>query len=289
MIRIILRGRTGNNLFQYALGRALAAKHGVPLVLDASWFNAQGWAEVSHFLRLPIQAKVIRRFSLASRALRNYGKTHFWELMGIPVVKEAPDDQSFDPRIASAPADCMLSGFFQSPLYFESIADELRSELNPLFADNVEDEDGNLKSALSSPVSVAVHVRRGDYLDHPAFAVCDSTYYRTAMERLRSTLEVPQFHIFSDDPAWCRAEFRDADTEIVDAGSAAMNPLHDLHLMSLAAHHIIANSSYSWWAAWLGDKPRQQVIMPDRWFVHGIKAPIAEKRWSCGVPPTAGV
>ncbi len=279
MIRIILRGRTGNNLFQYALGRALATKHGVPLVLDASWFNAQGWAEVSHFLKLPIKAKVIRRFSLASRALRNYGKTHYWELMGIPVLKELPDDQSFDPRIANAPADCMLSGFFQTPLYFESIADELREELNALITGKLGGGNRDLMSALASPASVAVHVRRGDYLHHPAFAVCDSAYYRTSMERLRDTLGSPRFHIFSDDPAWCRAEFRDADTEVVDSGAAAINPLHDLHLMSLASHHIIANSSYSWWAAWLGDKPDQQVMMPDRWFARDIIAPITEKRW----------
>ncbi len=279
MIRIILRGRTGNNLFQYALGRALAVKHGVPLVLDASWFNAQGWSEVSHFLKLPIQAKVIRRFSLASRALRNYGKKHYWELMGIPVMKESPADQSFDPHIANATADCMLSGFFQTPLYFTSIADELREELNSLLADKLETRDLDLKSALASPTSVAVHVRRGDYLQHPAFAVCDTAYYRTSMERLRRSLESPRFHIFSDDPGWCRTEFRETDTVVVDSGTAAMNPLHDLHLMSLASHHIIANSSYSWWAAWLGEKSGQQVIMPDRWYARDIKAPIEEKRW----------
>ena len=66
---------------------------------------------------------------------------------------------------------------------------------------------------------------------------------------------------------------------MIDSGKDAANPLHDLHLMSLATHHIIANSSYSWWAAWLGEKPGQQVIMPDRWYAHGIKAPMAEKRF----------
>lgn len=279
MIRIILLGRTGNNMFQYAFGRALANKHGVPLVLDASWFNSQGWSEVSHFLRLPIKAKVTRRFSLPSRALRNYGKRHFWELMGIPILKESPTDQSFDPYIANAPSNCMLWGYFQTPLYFESIASELRLELKMLLSSHVKLEAGNLKESLSSTESVAVHVRRGDYLQNPTFAVCDSAYYRRAMERMRGMLGSPQFYIFSDDPDWCRAEFRDTDTKIVDTGRAALDPLHDLLLMSLASHHIISNSSYSWWAAWLADTKTQQVIMPDRWFTREIVAPAAEKRW----------
>ena len=278
VIRIILRGRTGNNMFQYALGRALAEKHGVPLVLDASWFNREGWAEVSHFLKLPIRAKVIRRFSLASRALRNYGKRHLWEFRGVPVLKEPGDDQSFDLRFANAPADCMLSGFFQTPLYFESIAGELREELKSLIAEGTHAcSDEALESRLTAPVSVAVHVRRGDYLHHPAFAVCDTDYYRKSMESMRTRVSNPRFFVFSDDPGWCRTEFQDADTEVVDTGST--NPLHDMHLMSLASHHIIANSSYSWWAAWLGDKAGQEIIMPERWFAHSVTAPIAEKRW----------
>lgn len=265
-------------MFQYALGRALARKHGVPLVLDASWFNREGWAEVSHFLKLPIKAKVVRRFSLASRALRNYGKTHLWELRGIPTLKEPGDDQSFDLRFANAPADCMLSGFFQTPLYFESIAVELREELGGLIQKGANvDAESPLASEICSPCSVAVHVRRGDYLHHPAFAVCDTDYYRKSMESMRTRVSNPRFFVFSDDPGWCRTEFQDADTEVVDTGST--NPLHDMYLMSQASHHIIANSSYSWWAAWLGDKAGQEISMPERWFAHSVTAPIAEKRW----------
>jgi hypothetical protein len=281
VLRIILRGRTGNILFQYALGRALAAKHGVPLVLDASWYNRQGWSEVSHFLKLPIQAKVIRPFlltSLASRALRNYAGKHYWELLGVPALRESGEDQSFHRRFAEAPSDCMLSGFFQSPLYFEEIASSLRSELNSLLADAIMAAD-DLHAKLVEPRSVAVHVRRGDYLKIPVFQVCDKHYYRDSMDQMRTRLPNARFFVFSDDPDWCRSEFQAADTEVIDTAEAGINPLHDLYLMSLASHHIIANSSYSWWAAWLGHQAGQQVIMPERWFTHGIKAPMDEKRW----------
>jgi hypothetical protein len=273
VIRIPLRGRTGNIMFQYALGRALAEKYGVPLVLDASRYNAEGWEEVSHFLKLPIRAKVIRRFSLASRALRKFCGKHYWEYLGFPVFKESEIDQRFDPSFTNAHSDCMIYGFFQSHLYFENIADDLRAEFKDLLASQALPDP-----RLAFADSVAVHVRRGDYLHHPALSVCDTDYYRRAMEHLRNLLNTPRFFIFSDDPVWCRGEFQTPDTEVIDSGKMAVNPLHDMQLMSQASHHIIANSSYSWWAAWIGEKPGQQVIMPDRWFAHSVTAPIEEKR-----------
>lgn len=278
MIRIVLLGRTGNNLFQYALGRTLAEKHGVPLVLDASWFNRKGWDEVSHFLNLPIRAKVVRRVPLAARALRRITGKHYWEYRGIPVLRESTDDKSFDSGFLDAPADCMLFGYFQSPQYFGNNAASLRSELNFLISGAVQ-LPSDLSSRLSGTESVAVHVRRTDYLEIPAFHVCNSAYYQDAMRSLRSRLANPRFFIFSDDPDWCRAEFRERDQEVVDSGKAGKNPLHDLRLMSLASHHIIANSSYSWWAAWLAAKADQKVIMPDRWYASDLKAPIGDKIW----------
>lgn len=277
MIRIVLLGRTGNHLFQYALGRVLAERHGVPLVMDGSWFNAEGWEQVSHFLKLPLQASVVRRFSLGSRALRKLTGKHYWEYRGVPVLREAAADQSFDAGFLEAPADCLLFGYFQTPRYFEGIAPQFREEINGLMAAGVA-IDCKALEGLAAPESVAVHVRRTDYLTLPVFKVCDRDYYHKAMKQLRGCLKNPRFYIFSDDPEWCRTEFRGEDQQVIDTGSAAANPLHDLRLMSWAAHHIIANSTYSWWAAWLGTKPGQQVIMPSRWYAYGIVAPIEEKR-----------
>ncbi len=174
--------------------------------------------------------------------------------MAVPVLREAADDQSFDARFLDAPADCLLFGYFQSPLYFASIAGPLRAELNTLIGGAVSIPE-SLRTMLATASSVAVHVRRKDYLNLPIFQVCDSQYYQESMRQMRARLPAARFFIFSDDPDWCRAAFCEADQEVIDSGVAAANPLHDLHLMSLAAHHIIANSSYSWWAAWLGEKP----------------------------------
>lgn len=277
MIRVVLLGRTGNNLFQYALGRVLAEKHGVPLVMDASWFNAAGWSEVSHFLKLGIRARVVRRFSPVVRLLRNTTGRHYWEFRGLPVIRESTSDQRFSPTILEAPDDCVVFGYFQTPAYFESIENELRQELRTLISAAVEIPE-DLTERLADPASVAVHVRRGDYLKIPMFDVCGPAFYQKGIRLLRERIPGARFHVFSDDPSWCRSEFRDADISVVDSGPHAFNPLHDLHCMSLASHHLIANSSYSWWAAWLGRKPGQQVLMPDRWYAGDTLAPIEQKR-----------
>lgn len=277
MIRILLLGRTGNNLFQYAIGRALAEKHKVPLVLDATWFNEESWREVSHFLDLPLKAQVRRHPSILSRALRKLTGKHYWEYRGVPVLREPVGDQRFDPAFLKAPADCMLFGYFQTPLYFGNMAAEIRAELLGLISGGVVIQT-DLVEKISAPGSVAVHVRRTDFLNIPAHQVCGADYYRNAMETMRSLVTDARFHIISDDPEWCRAAFPETDHEVIHESRMAANPLHDLLLMSHAPHHIIANSSYSWWAAWLGEKPGQQVILPDRWFADGIDAPISEKR-----------
>jgi hypothetical protein len=276
MIRILLLGRTGNNLFQYAIGRVLAEKHQVPLVLDGTWFNEENWKEVSHFLDLPIKAEVRRHPSIPSRALRKITGKHYWEYRGVPVLREPDGDQRFDPSFLDAPADCMLFGYFQSPLYFQSMASEIRAELLGLLGGGVK-ISADLTDKISAPGSVAVHVRRTDFLNIPAHQVCGADYYRNAMEAMRGLVPDARFHIFSDDPEWCRATFRESDHEVIHDARTAANPLHDLLLMSRAPHHIIANSSYSWWAAWLGEKPGQQVMIPDRWFAEGIQAPIGQK------------
>ena len=270
MIRVLMLGRLGNNLFQYAVGRVLAERHGVPLVLDASWFDRAGWNQVSFCRRLDLRAKVVRRCSLGARALRKTTGKHYWEYRGVPVIRESNIDQSFDPRILEAPADCVVMGYFQSALFFEGMADQIRREIDPRPAvAGLRIPDG-----LGSVKSVAVHVRRGDYLRIPEFGVCGTDYYRTAMNRLRERLPGARFFIFSDDPAWCRAQFKGEDEQVMEAD---VDPLADLHRMSLAGHHVIANSSYSWWAAWLGRKPGQQVLCPPRWSNGAIRVPIAEK------------
>jgi hypothetical protein len=280
MIRIVMLGRLGNNLFQYAFGRMLAEKHGVPLVLDASWFNRRTWPYVAPLERLPGfttgRAKLSRPFSFGSRALLKLTGKHHWEYLGKPVIREAPESHAYDPGLLSAPPECVVFGYFQTPLYFRGIDDLLRRELS---TQNLGFEAGHeqLAAKLQSPSAIAVHVRRTDYVNNRNLVLLDTDYYQRAMDRMRNAVPDARFFVFSDDTAWCRATLTGDDIEVC-THSDPFNPLLDLHLMSLAGHHVIANSSYSWWAAWLGKKTGQRVLMPDRWFRSGIHARAIEKR-----------
>ena len=171
----------------------------------------------------------------------------------------------------------MLFGYFQVPGYFEEIETTLRDELIQLIAMGSGISE-SAREALTAQDTVAVHVRRGDYLSIRKFQVCHSDYYKRCMQEMRARHPAARFFIFSDDPAWCAGEFLQDDAVVMDSGPMASNPLHDLHLMSLASHHIIANSSYSWWAAWLARNPAQSVLMPDRWFTDGSTVPIGQKK-----------
>jgi len=280
MIRVVMLGRLGNNLFQYAFGRALAEKHGVPLLLDASWFNSRTWPYVSPLGRLPGFssgcASLHRPFSFGSRALRKVTGKHHWEYFAKPMIRENETDHSFDQMLLEAPADCVVMGYFQCPKYFACIEEILRAELST-HSLGLETGREELAAKLKAPGSVAVHVRRTDYVGNPNLHLPSAAFYQDAMTRTRAAQPDARFFVFSDDPEWCLLTFADHDTKVLTHFDP-YDPLPDLHLMSLAHHHIIANSSYSWWAAWLGKKEGQRVFMPDRWFQSGIHAPAAEKQ-----------
>lgn len=277
MIRVVMLGRLGNNLFQYAFGRALAEKSGVPLVMDGSWFNHRTWPYVESLTTIPgLNAKIVRPFSFGSRVLKKLTHKHHWELRGLPVLREPEDDHSFDPSLLDAPSNCAVFGYFQTPLYFESIAEKIREELC-MAEMGLEAGHEALVEKLRHPASVAVHVRRTDYVNNPTLFSLDLDYYEAALHQIRASTPGAHFHVFSDDPKWCATNLQ-ADDLTVHTHSDAFSPLTDLYLMSLASHHIIANSSFSWWAAWLGKKADQQVILPHHWFAQGIKAPVSEKK-----------
>jgi Glycosyl transferase family 11 len=278
MIRIVMLGRLGNNLFQYALGRALSEKHDVPFVMDGSWFNSDGWSQVNCIKRFPGPAagkvKIVRRCSLGARTLLKLTGKHYWEYLSRSILREDNRDQSFNPAFLNAPSDCILFGYFQTPRYFQGIETALRQELSTHDL-GLELGCEAIAERLRASTSVAIHVRRGDYVGNPNLEVCGIDYYQNAMSEMRARSANTKFFIFSDDSSWCEKHLNQSDAEIIHH-SRNQSPLVDLHLMSLARHNIIANSSYSWWAAWLGKKADQHVIAPSQWF-KDIRAPIEEK------------
>jgi hypothetical protein len=277
MIIVRLFGGLGNQMFQYATGRALSISHGVPLFLDAGSFKEHGQHQGFELNRLfHAQSEVasndmvrefigwrgskfIRRF-MSSSLLRNMFRGrivvepyfHYW------------------PGIQQVSPPCYLSGYWQSAHYFNPIESVLRDDFHfqqPLAGRNLE-----LSKRIATQHAVSLHVRRGDYFSNPkAFAthgVCSVSYYQSAVDYVAHRIKEPHFYVFSDDPEWVRSNMRmDHPHTFVDHNRGA-DSYNDMRLMSICRHHIVANSSFSWWGAWLNTNSKKIVVTPKKWFVN---------------------
>jgi hypothetical protein len=160
----------------------------------------------------------------------------------------------FDPKIYSIRDNTNIHGWFQSPKYFHEIKNELIEILK--FKKNLLDVAENLWNFLNlKKPCVSIHVRRGDYVQNPIHPLCEKEYY----EKAKKIFKNHQFLVFSDDPNWCKKNMKEI---VVNSG----NDLVDFILMNKCDHHIIANSTFSWWAAWLNKSKKNIVVAPKKWF-----------------------
>ncbi|WP_371227762.1 alpha-1,2-fucosyltransferase [Roseovarius sp. 2305UL8-3] len=258
-----LFGGAGNQLFQYAAGRALADQLGCELVLDSRYVadSRDRGGCFEHFAN----ARFARSDTLPpakSDGLIRYG---LWRWFGRNPQLYREHGLGFDSGFFDLPAGTYLHGYWQSEQYFAPIVDQLRQDLtfttkldgaNTAMADQI--------AAATTPVSF--HVRRGDYLEAGAYAACTPDYYRSAAKQLGERLGDLTCFVFSNDPAWARGNLDlGHETVVVDINDETTGHF-DMHLQSLCAHHVIANSTFSWWAAWLNPSPSKQVIAPEHWF-----------------------
>jgi len=140
------------------------------------------------------------------------------------------------------------------------------------------DQDARVAQLISGDVanSVSVHVRRGDYLSgvHAQHhGLCDESYYAQAFKEIRRTIERPRFFIFSDDPEWVESRQDLFNGAVIVGHNRSESAFQDLRLMSLCRGHVMANSSFSWWAAWLCNTKDKRVISPARWLRDGRPTP----------------
>ncbi len=165
-----------------------------------------------------------------------------------------------------------LDGYWQSEKYFIEFTDIIRNEFS--YKLPLSDENNEIAKHISQVNAVSLHVRRGDYITNAKNAyigVCSLDYYQLAIEYIKRKIENPTFFVFSDDIDWVK------DNLVVGAKSVFINhnkgaeSYNDMRLMSLCKHHIIANSSFSWWGAWLNKNPEKIVIAPKQWFASDIK------------------
>ncbi|MGK2878251.1 MAG: alpha-1,2-fucosyltransferase [Solirubrobacterales bacterium] len=277
-----LSGGLGNQLFQYACLRALSARTDDELFLDASYLRCD---RLRSFALAPyrLDAQILDRRWLcgATFAGQNADSALAAVVNRSRVLREA--HFQFDPRVAAVSDSrrLYLIGYWQSERYFGDIADELRAELQlPL-----KGELRKIAESIQSTESVSIHVRRGDLISRPKFAKLHGSltldYYNRAAALIADHVSNPRFFIFSDDPEWCRENLK-LPGESVTVSGPAVSEHADMALMSVCDHNVIANSTFSWWGAWLGDPDGRTVIAPNDWFagVNHDTSDLIPERWT---------
>lgn len=259
-----LQGGLGNQMFQYAAGRSLALATGRELVLDPALISRDP-ARHYQLDGMAIQARLADwRDRLAIRWAR-------WSRKGLgrwSWIDESPQGLSrwsLAHQRAKHPA--VMHGFWQGERYFLPHAPTIRRELQ--WVSPPDASNAAMLDRIGQVNAVAVHVRRGDYVSNRQFAMfhgtCGLDYYRQALELVSQRLDRPHFFVFSDDPPWARAHIQTPGPQVVVDHNLGRSDQDDLRLMAACRSLVIANSSFSWWAAYLADRPGKIVIAPARW------------------------
>lgn len=261
-----LKGGLGNQMFQYATGLAYAIKNGSELRLDASGFDNTSPRSTAREFRLdrfsitaPIASpeeikEAAYPYGVVSRAISLFKKR---------ILKLRYLD--YHPQLLRQKNLSYMEGYFQSEKNFVEIEKRVREEFTPKIQSDI---FSNIKENLSKTNSVAVHIRRGDYVsDQRANAyhgTCSKGYYESAMRFMSENLQDPLFVFFSDDIEWTQREFGE-QSNFLFINEPRLQDYEELLLMASCKHNIIANSSFSWWGAWLNDDPKKIIIAPKDW------------------------
>jgi hypothetical protein len=276
MVIVKLIGGLGNQLFQYSAGRRLAHVRGVELKLDVTGLDDSSYRTARPYELAPFDVVQTvaspREITKHTRPNSSILSRLFHRLVrkGVQLPKSYIKETRyhFDPCILDLPDDVYLDGYWQSERYFVDIAETIRKEVTVTIP--LEGRNAELSREILRSQAVSLHVRRGDYATDPVtnevHGICGLDYYARAVAHIASKIGPPVFFAFSDDPAWVREHLTFSyPVHIVDHNDAA-HCYEDMRLMSLCNHHIIANSSFSWWGAWLNPRPDKIVVAPKRWF-----------------------
>lgn len=280
-----LNGGLGNQLFQYAMGRALSLRTSLPLILDLASFDhvkshGGGVDTVRDYALEPfglgvktqcIGLPVPKARGFLGRLLRRVFRYVIRQQMGKKVYRES--GYAFDPIAYSLREPVWLEGYWQSHRYFEDFADVLRDELGQ--PHNVSDATREMLGKISQTDAICLHVRRGDYVTNKYAAathgLCELDYYARGLDIVLPGLRNPHCFIFSDDPDWVRSNLKlPVPMTVVDINGPD-SAHQDLWLMCACKRFIIANSSLSWWGAWLSRSEKKLVVAPSKWFVDSSK------------------
>lgn len=263
----------GNQLFQYALGRHLALQYTTELWFDLRYFHQEYETDTPRKFKLD-------RFNIPYHLLDQSPWLYLSKATRLlpgrslrPLIDTRYEsDFHFDPHVLRPAAPMtILWGFWQSERYFDGSTAQIRQDLT--FGPRQSETFATFSQQIEqADVPVSVHIRRGDYVTHPefskSFGFVGLAYYQTALSRLIDQFPNATLFFFSDDPDWVRANLHTQQPHVFVQSTGPDADVDDLQLMSLCHHHIIANSSFSWWGAWLDPRPDKVVMAPQNWFAN---------------------
>lgn len=281
MIVVRLKGGLGNQMFQYALGRVLSIKNNTELLFNIEAYEDKTPRPFKN--AMPVRDLQLDVFTIAGRVAqkseipwlyRMYGKGAF--MLCIDAVRrrifrhnaQELSFRPFTPRMLELGSNSYLDGFFQSPKYFEGYELIIRNDFT---LKNIPGEAIRvLAEEISKHNSVCVHLRRGDYVGNKAHEVVGMEYYKEGITYLGKNTAIEKIYVFSDDIEWCKNNLIfEFPTTFVGQEYVGHKDEGHMYLMSRCRHFIIANSSFSWWAAWLAECKEKIVVCPKQWFPDG--------------------
>jgi len=275
LIISLLNGGLGNQLFQYAAGRSLALFHRTDHVLDVSQYGDEVFSNQTprnlDIIDFNISSRVAVDQDLAKLRPSNFMLSKASRSFKNKFLKKYYLD--WHPEIFSAGNKLYLDGYFQCEKYFIDVFQELRNEFT-LREEYLLSIANILSKIQSDQPSISIHIRRGDYVNNlrirHIYDICTLDYYSRATQELIQQFPNARLYIFSDDINWVQSNmpiFKNATliSDMKTISGENLRPSQELFLMSQCDHHIIANSSFSWWGAYLNASSSKVVIAPNIW------------------------
>jgi len=272
VIIVKLQGGLGNQLFQYAAARALSWKRRAPLKLDLSVYGIDRLRSFSlDAFQLVAQIASHSEINEMIHPDRQPRSRLYRAAVRLGLLKRASllreSQWRFYPEILTAPGSCYLDGYWQSHRYFADCPGLIHKEFT--LRQPLSTRARELTEQMQDGNSVSLHIRRGDYANNPVteayHGLCSPEYYAAALARVEQQFGDFQVFVFSDEPAWAR-ENLSCRHPTVFIDRAIGSDAEELIVMSHCRHHVLANSSFSWWGAWLPNAAEGIVIAPKKWF-----------------------
>ncbi len=276
MIIISIFGGLGNQMFQYACGKALASKLGVELKLDISFLADKSLRENFTVRDFELDIFNITEKTANLTEVRDF-VPNLWSCNNIDLLKYKilrlikanhyyfeKQKFLFEPKIEQVKKNSYVYGYFQTEKYFQNVKSELIQAFT--LKNKPDEQNKKLICQMGTENAVSIHIRRGDYHNSP-FKLLEMNYYQQAINLITEKVLNPKFYIFSNDYNWASENFAalNIDKTILTHNKADRSYM-DMILMSHCKHNICANSSFSWWGAWLNQNSSKIIITPKQWF-----------------------